>query len=170
MGFGRRRSSCVNKKENWLRLIAHDHPGWVGPPWEAFAGNRFKNIFIDDPISQSMFSEELVYDTPRKDAWGVSWLWLTGSVAQNPYITAENKALRDVNTWRETVVFPKLDGFNWVPFREFVASIHPIGMNRRFEEKSGVVSIRIARTVISYRVSRISRLFSRRLKEYTLMS
>jgi hypothetical protein len=113
----------VNKKENWLRLIADDHPGWIGPPWEAFAGNRFKNIFLDDPISRSLFTEDCVYDTPRKDAWGVSWLWLSGSVAQNPYITAENKALHDVNAWRETVVFPQLDGFDWAPFKEFVASI-----------------------------------------------
>ena len=113
----------MNKKENWLRLVSNDHPGWIGPPWEAFAGNRMKNIFIDDPISRSMFVDEPVYDVPRKDAWGVSWLWLTGSVAQTPYVTAENKALRDVNAWRETVVFPPLDGFDWTPFKRFVASI-----------------------------------------------
>jgi hypothetical protein len=113
----------MNKKENWLRLIRNDHPGWIGPPWEAFKGNSFKNVFVNDPITQSMLPDKPVFDVPQKDAWGVNWLWLSGSLARNPHVTAENKALKDVNKWRASVVFPPLDGFDWAPCKKCVASI-----------------------------------------------
>ncbi len=113
----------MNKKENWLRLIRGDNPGWIGPPWEAFKGNLFKDIFVGDPITQSMLPREVVYDAPQKDRWGVTFLWLSGTVARNPHITAENKVVPDVRQWRESVVFPPLDGYDWNPAREFVASV-----------------------------------------------
>lgn len=113
----------MTKKENWLRLIAKDNPGWIGPPWEAFKGNTFSDIFVADPISQSTFADGPVYDTPQKDAWGVTWMWLSGTVARNPHIIAENKVLGDVTKWRETVTFPPLDGHDWSPAKEFVASV-----------------------------------------------
>jgi hypothetical protein len=113
----------MNKKENWLRLIHDDSPGWIGPPWEAFKGNSFGDIFVGDPITQSMFPRGPVYDTPQKDPWGVTFLWLSGAVARHPHITAGNKVVSDVRRWRESVVFPPLDGYDWSSAREFAASV-----------------------------------------------
>jgi hypothetical protein len=86
----------MNSKENWLRLIKNDHPGWIGPPWEAFKGNDPSGIFVTDPITQSMFVDGTVYDAPQKDAWGVTWLWISGTFARNPHIKDENKVLADI--------------------------------------------------------------------------
>ena len=69
------KNQCMNSKENWLRLIRNNHPGWIGPPWEPFKGNDPIGMFVADPISQSLFVEGPVYDVPQKDAWGVTWLW-----------------------------------------------------------------------------------------------
>lgn len=113
----------MNKKENWLRLINHDNPGWIGTPWEPFKGNIFKDIFVAEPIQQSMFTDEVVYDVPQLDAWGVTWLWQSGAVARNPHITSENKVLRDIEKWKETVVFPPLDGHDWSASKEFIGSV-----------------------------------------------
>ncbi len=113
----------MTRKENWLRLIRDDNPGWIGPPWEAFRGNLFKNIFVGDPITLSMFTDGPVYDTPQKDRWGVTFLWLSGTVARHPHITAENKVVSDIKRWRETLVFPPLDGHDWSAARKFAASV-----------------------------------------------
>lgn len=112
----------LNKKENWLRLIHNDHPGWIGAPWEAFHGNFFDNIFIADPISTAVRGKA-VFDMPYKDAWGTTFLWQAGSVATTPYITAENKALKDVTKWEEIVTFPALDGYDWSSAKEFADSV-----------------------------------------------
>jgi len=113
----------MNSKENWLRLLRNDHPGWIEPPWEPFKGNDPIGMFVADPISQSLFVDGTVYDVPQKDAWGVTWLWFSGSVARNPHVTDENKVLTDVTRWRETVVFPPLDGHDWSTAQAFMKSV-----------------------------------------------
>jgi len=113
----------MNSKENWIRLITNDHPGRIEPPWEPFKGNDPIGMFVADPITQSMFVDGIVYDTPQKDAWGVTWVWFSGSVARNPHITDENKVLTDVSRWRETVEFPPLDGHDWSTVQSFMESV-----------------------------------------------
>jgi hypothetical protein len=113
----------MNSKENWLRLIRNDNPGWIGTPWEPFQGNDPIGMFVADPITQSLFVDGPVYDVPQKDAWGVTWVWFSGSIARNPHITDENKVLSDITRWRETLVFPPLDGHDWSVAKKFVESI-----------------------------------------------
>jgi len=113
----------VNSKENWLRLIRNDHPGWIEPPWVPFKGNDPIGMFVADPITQSLFVDGPVYDVPQKDAWGVTWVWFSDSVARNPHITDENKVLADVTRWRETVDFPPLDGHDWSTVHAFMESV-----------------------------------------------
>ena len=112
----------MNKKENWLRLIKNDNPGWIGKPWEAFKGNMFDNIFVNDPISIAVTGNR-VLDVPYVDLWGTTWLYETGSVAAIPYTTNENKALKDITKWRETQSFPELDGYDWTAAKGFINSI-----------------------------------------------
>lgn len=112
----------MNKKENWLRLIKNDNPGWIGLPWEAFKGNGMGGAFVGDPISGAIRGRP-VLDVPIKDAWGTYWLMQQGSPSPVPIITDENKALKDITKWKETVVFPALDGYDWTPAKEYVDSI-----------------------------------------------
>lgn len=113
----------MNQKENWLRLIHNDNPGWIGLPWEGFKGNFIRDVFITDPISASVRGGGRIFDTVYKDAWGTSWLWRTGTPAAMVWITEENKVLRDVTKWRDVVKFPELDGHDWTPYKAFVDSV-----------------------------------------------
>lgn len=112
----------MNSKENWLRLIKNDNPGWIGRPWEAFKGNVFDNVFISDPISAAIGATR-VFDVPYVDSWGVTWMFRKGEPGATPYVTAENKALKDLSAWKDTVAFPELDGKDWTPFENYVSAI-----------------------------------------------
>ena len=112
----------MNKRENFLRLIKNDNPGWIGDPWEAFCGNAFENIVVADPISEAISNPSAQDDVPYKDLWGVTYLRLKGHKT-NPYITNENKALKDITRWKQDVTFPKLDGYDWTSYNEFANSV-----------------------------------------------
>jgi hypothetical protein len=112
----------MNRKENFLRLIKNDNPGWIGDPWEAFAGNSFENIVVADPISDAVVGNPSADNVPYKDMWGVTWLKLAGHNT-NPYITNENKALKDIKQWREVVTFPPLDGYDWASYSAFAGAV-----------------------------------------------
>jgi len=112
----------MTARENWLRLIRNDNPGWIGPPWEAFRGDFFRGVFVRDPISAAAGGARNP-DAEYRDAWGVTWMWPTGEPGATPYITPDNKALPDINEWKERVVFPPLDGLDWSSAQEFVDSV-----------------------------------------------
>lgn len=112
----------MNKRENWLRIIKNDNPGWIGTPWEPFKGYFFGDVFIVDPI-QAVAGGKRVVDIPYKDGWGTTWLFKAGDPGATPYITPENKVLKDVTKWKETLSFPQLDGFDWTTAKAFVDSV-----------------------------------------------
>lgn len=105
------RRSTMSARENWLRLIRNDAPGWIGNPWEPFRGDGLGGIFVTDPISRAAGG-------PRGagrfiDGWGVTWMSTPGAPAPTPFITQENKALKDISCWEDQVTFPPLDGLDW---------------------------------------------------------
>jgi hypothetical protein len=112
----------VNAKENWLRLVRNDSPAWIGTPWEPFKGDMFGDIFVSDPISAQVRGVR-VPDVPCKDAWGTVWMLQTGAPAATPYITEENKALKDLSRWKELVSFPPLVGHDWTSATAFVNAV-----------------------------------------------
>lgn len=110
----------MNKKENWLRLMKNDQPGWIGLPWEPFAGFFFES-FIGDPIQLAAMGPA----APGyfKDQWGTTWHMLEGHFP-NPYITDENKVVKDITHWRDYVTFPPLDGHDWSQTEAFVNALN----------------------------------------------
>ena len=112
----------MNAKENWLRLVRNDSPGWIGTPWEAFSGNMFGNAFISNPISDNERGA-MVFDAPYLDAWGTTWMMQKGWPAPTPFVTDENKVITDLSRWREQVRFPVLDGLDWTAAEAFAASV-----------------------------------------------
>lgn len=114
----------MNKKENWLRLIRNDSPGWIGTPWEPFVGNCFNNHFIKDPI-QNLSGPQAIFNVPHKDSWGVTWLASSNLlVPAAPLITEENRVLADITEWKEKVVFPTLEGYDWTEMKTLVDSVN----------------------------------------------
>lgn len=112
----------MNKKDNWLGLIKNNNQGWIGMPWEAFKGNFFGDVFVADPITTAV-SGKRVTNVPYKDAWNTTWIFHEGDPGATPYITAENKVIKDISRWKESVVFPELDGYDWTSAKEFADSV-----------------------------------------------
>ncbi len=100
----------MTERENWFRLVRNDEPRWITTPWEAFEGNFYDNTFILDPIYVASKGEAVIGAYP--DQWGVTWKWIEGH-RPNPYITEENKKIKDITKWEEQIEFPPLEGHDW---------------------------------------------------------
>ncbi len=101
----------MTKKENWLRLLRNENPEWISEPWEAFDGNFMGNKFILDPIMADSKGKQAVGEFI--DQWGAAWRLLEGEKFANPSINDENKAIKDIKTWKEQIIFPPLNGHDW---------------------------------------------------------
>jgi hypothetical protein len=111
----------MNKKENWLRLIHNDNPGWIGDPLEAFAGFGSPGIILD-PIQIKSLGKS-VFDVPYMDEWGVWWMQKAEVPFGTPYITEQNKAIKDIRSWEEEIHFPDLDGHDWSKAEQIVSAV-----------------------------------------------
>ncbi len=101
----------MTKKENWLRLLKNDNPGWISEPWEAFKGNFFGNKFVLDPIQAESKGKQVPGEFV--DQWNVTWKLVEGHKVATPYITEENKAIKDIEKWKEQLILPPLEGHDW---------------------------------------------------------
>ena len=101
----------MTKKENWLRQLKNDNPGWISDPWEAFKGNYFGNKFVLDPIQAKSKGKQVMGEFV--DEWNVTWKLVEGHKVANPFITEENKAIKDIKKWKEQLVLPPLTGHDW---------------------------------------------------------
>ena len=109
----------MTKKENWLRLLKNDNPGWIGTPWEAFKG-QIMGSFVVDPISAAV---RKVVPGEFLDQFGVTWKLVEDHDHPNPYITDENKAIKNIKNWKDDLILPPLTGHDWNFAIDFVNSI-----------------------------------------------
>ncbi len=101
----------MTKKENWLRLLKNDNPGWISEPWEAFKGDTFHNKFIQDPITVTSKGNRRVGE--YLDQFGVTWKMAEGHLGGTPIVNSENKAIKDLKRWKEDLLLPPLSGHDW---------------------------------------------------------
>ena len=111
----------MNKKENWLRLINNDAPGWIGDPLESFAGFGSSGIVLD-PIQIKVLGKSEV-DKPYTDEWGVWWMKKAENPFGTPYITEDNKALKDIRNWGKELILPELEGHDWLAAEKTVKAV-----------------------------------------------
>ncbi len=111
----------MTKRENWLRLLHHDSPGWIADPWEAFQGDFMNGHIVTDPITQE--SEAPAVPGEFLDPWGVTWKTTDGHSFPNPFITEGNKAVKDITRWREQLVLPPLTGQDWTQAEACAAGV-----------------------------------------------
>jgi len=111
----------VTKKENWLRLLNNNEPQWISDPWEAFKGNMMGNIFVLDPISAAVKGVQVSGEFI--DQWGVTWKLVDGHKFPNPYVTDENKAIKNIKSWKDELILPALDGHDWSSAIDFANSV-----------------------------------------------
>ena len=111
----------MNKRENWLRLIHNNSPEWIGDPLEAFAGFGSRGVILD-PIQLKALGKSTVNE-PYMDEWGVWWMQKAEVPFGTPYITEENKAIKDIRNWKEEIRFPELSGHDWSKAEEIVNAV-----------------------------------------------
>lgn len=111
----------MTKKENWIRLLRNDNPGWISTPWEAFDGNFYGNTFVLDPIMNTSKGEQVPGEF--LDQWGVNWKLIPEHKIANPFINDENKAIKDIKKWRETLILPPLEGHDWTAAIEHASKV-----------------------------------------------
>ncbi len=112
----------MNKRENWYRLLTNDNPGWISTPWEAFDGNYFGNAFILEPISTAVKGDQK--PGTFLDQWGVTWMLPEDHKFPNPYVTAENKAIKNIKNWENELILPPLGGHDWTSAKQKADSVN----------------------------------------------
>lgn len=97
----------MNKKETFLSILRGENPGWMGYAFDAFP---FPYPMVVDPVTalDTQFS-----GARYTDLWGAEWRHLASDPGAVPMVTAENCVIKDLERWRDFVVFPPLDGLDF---------------------------------------------------------
>ncbi len=99
----------MNPKDQFLSALKNDpSPRWMGYAFNGFAQNGFPVVW--DPITMldASFS-----GASYVDLWGATWRHLPTDPGAIPMVTRENKVIKDVTRWRDTVKFPDVDNLDW---------------------------------------------------------
>ena len=88
----------ISPRENYLRLMKNDEPQYICHV-DVYTGGIF-----GDPILGHI--RERIPGKITKDAFGVSWKWIEGHIAPNPYITEETKVIKDIRHWDKYLKVP----------------------------------------------------------------
>jgi hypothetical protein len=100
MAFSRRvvHDRIVTPKENLLRALRHDDPGWVPNGLESV-------VMLWPPVVERPAS-------PGLDAFGVAWSLEPGAEG-GTYPSHTIPVVTDLSKWRVQIVFPRLDDLDW---------------------------------------------------------
>ena len=60
---------------------------------------------------------------PHKNKWGVTYMFKPGSPGAHPYITEENKVIKDITQWEKYLQVPSLEGLDWGPAKAVEAKV-----------------------------------------------
>ena len=60
---------------------------------------------------------------PHKNKWGVTYMFKPGAPGAHPYITEENKVIKDITNWDEQLHVPSLEGLDWSRAKEVEATV-----------------------------------------------
>lgn len=88
----------ISPKENYLRLIKNDNPQYLCHNAEFSKGMFFDALMMSYPLP--MPGQE------AKDAWGVMYKWPEGEPGAIPFITEENKVIKDIRHWDKYLNVP----------------------------------------------------------------
>lgn len=111
----------MNVKELWLDVFRGKRVERIPYAWEPFPQGKGFSMFCSDPVSKA--NSCLPDGKEHPDSWGVMWQWMPGAPSYHPHITEENKVLKDITKWKEQVVIPDLEHFDWQEYEDAVAQI-----------------------------------------------
>ncbi|NLM84428.1 MAG: uroporphyrinogen decarboxylase (URO-D) [Clostridiales bacterium] len=113
----------LSPKQNFLETIKRD--GKPDRIVKQFEGTVF---LPGDPISLYVRGQRYAGMPPTKDRWGTEILWPAHEPAAMPYVTEENKVIKDITRWREYVTIPDVekhcsDKALWEPYLKRIAEV-----------------------------------------------
>ena len=97
----------MKAKEQFLSALKNEKP----MKWMGYAFNAFPPGFpvIWDPVTMIDAANSGTY----VDAWGATWRHEESDPGAVPIVTDENKVIKNLENWREYVVFPDLSNLDW---------------------------------------------------------
>ena len=93
----------LSAKQNFLETIRKG--GKPDRIVKQFEGTVF---LPGDPVALFVRGERYAGMPDKKDRWGTTIMWPAGIPAAMPHVTAENKVIKDVTSWRDFVKVPDL--------------------------------------------------------------
>lgn len=110
----------MSKKEDFLSVLQSDHPAWIGNPWTCFGhAEDAPAPIVNDPITML----DHVHFGTYQDAFGVSYIYKETDPAPTPYITEENRVVKEITEWKKYVKFPEIAHLDWEPYKAEIAGI-----------------------------------------------
>ena len=104
----------MTPRENAMAIFNREQPEYYGDIMAAVK-------LLPDPI---LLGNSVPKDgKPHKNMWGVEYLCKPDSPGQHPYITEENKVIKDITRWEEDLRVPSLDGLDWSRAKQVEATV-----------------------------------------------
>ncbi|MBO4360676.1 MAG: methyltransferase [Eubacteriaceae bacterium] len=100
----------ISNKENLLRTIRHESPEWL-PMRSDFV--NFTPSIIPDNVARHYVLEAKPWEGPEDglDAFGIKWKYIPS--AGGSMVEPGNPFLTDIEDWKEKIVFPDVDSWDW---------------------------------------------------------
>lgn len=113
----------LSRKQNFIETIRRG-----GRPERLVNQYEALDFFMADPLTRYIQGERYPGMKPRRDRWGVTYVWNDGDVSALPYITEKIRAIGDITTWRDFIKIPDLvadcsDQQLWIPYLEHTAEV-----------------------------------------------
>lgn len=94
----------MTPRENAMAIFRHEQPDYYGDFMNAMQ-------LVPDPVLlEGMIPQD---GQPYADAWGTVWKFMPGAPGRHPYITEENKVIKDIERWEEYLKVPSLEGLDF---------------------------------------------------------
>lgn len=100
----------ITPRENYIRTLKKENPLWI--PTRTDSLNFLPRIYPDN-IARAFVIEQNKYEGPvgGSDIFGVKWKYIP--VAGGSMVEPGKPFLNDISEWKEKVVFPDIDSWDW---------------------------------------------------------
>lgn len=100
----------ITPRENYLRTLRHQNPQWI--PMKSDSINFSPRIYPDN-VARAFVIDGQPYDGPvgGPDIFGIQWKYIP--VAGGSMVEPGKPFLEDISQWKEKVVFPDIDQWDW---------------------------------------------------------
>ncbi|MCL2632866.1 MAG: methyltransferase [Coriobacteriia bacterium] len=99
----------VSTKENGHAMYSGKHPYWMQAPGDS---GMFSCQMYNQLLGRGWMGEGTV------DAFGIEWVWV--DVVGGSIVAPGSPLLEDANDWREKIIIPDIDAWDWAGAAELV--------------------------------------------------